>query len=129
MYYDMQVMSMGCKICVCVCVQACKWHSGRESFGQRWSAGDVVGCLLDMDAGQVAFTLNRDLLQDSLGSTVAFEGVRGVGLVPVVTMAAGQRAQLNFGRSKVKLYVQCTTHMYVCPCKKIGMHSWGSKIG
>ena len=84
-----------------VCAQACKWHSGRESFGQRWSAGDVVGCLLDMDRGQVAFTLNGDLLQDSLESSVAFEGVRGAGLVPVITVAAGQKAQLNFGRSEV----------------------------
>ena len=64
----------------------------------------MVGCLLDMDRGQLAFTLNGDLLQDSLGSSLAFEGVRGVALVPVVTMAAGQRARLNFGRSEVCVY-------------------------
>ena len=83
-------------------MQVCKWHSGRESFGQRWSAGDVVGCLLDLDAGQVAFSLNGELLQDSLGySTVAFEGLTGVSLTPAVTLAAGQSAQINFGRSEV----------------------------
>ena len=32
-----------------VCSQACKWHGGSDSFGQRWKAGDVVGCLLDID--------------------------------------------------------------------------------
>ena len=89
----------------------CKWHSGREGFGQRWSAGDVVGCLLDLDLGQVAFSLNGDLLQDSLGSFVAFEGVAGgVALVPAVTLAAGQRAQLNFGRSDVSSVLHISSH-------------------
>ena len=95
-------------------VQVCKWHSGRESFGQRWSAGDVVGCLLDLDAGQVAFSLNGDLLQDSLGSSVAFEGLSGVPLVPAITLAAGQTAQLNFGRSEVHVHCTCCTYRYMC---------------
>ena len=30
-------------------VQACKWHNGSESFGQRWKKGDIVGCLLDFN--------------------------------------------------------------------------------
>ena len=61
----------------------------------------MIGCLLDLDTGQMAFSLNGDLLQDSSGSSVTFEGVSGVPLVPAITLAAGQRAQLNFGRSEV----------------------------
>ena len=30
-------------------MQACKWHNGSVSFGQRWKKGDVVGCLLDVN--------------------------------------------------------------------------------
>ena len=111
-----------CQMCLMVivvvslymCTQACKWHSGKESFGQRWSAGDVVGCVLDMDQGQIAFTLNGDLLQDSLGSSVAFEGVRGVALMPTVTLAAGQRARLNFGRSEVYTVHSLTVCVWLC---------------
>ena len=35
----------------CVVCQARKWHDGSEKFGRRWSEGDVVGCLLNLDEG------------------------------------------------------------------------------
>lgn len=63
----------------------------------------MIGCLLDLDGGQIAFSLNGEMLHDTLRtSTIAFEGVTGVSLVPAITLAAGQRAQLNFGRSEVQ---------------------------
>ena len=61
----------------------------------------MIGCLLDFDLGHVAFSLNGEFLQDPIGSTIAFEGVAGVSLVPAITLAAGQKALLNFGRSEV----------------------------
>ena len=49
-----------------------------------------------------AFTLNGELLQGSFESTVAFENINtSEGLVPAITLSAGERAQLNFGKSKV----------------------------
>ncbi|CAM9258320.1 unnamed protein product [Chrysoparadoxa australica] len=42
-------------------------------YGQAWKAGDVVGCQLDADRGQIAYTLNGR----SLG--IAFNGVKPVG--------------------------------------------------
>lgn len=63
----------------------------------------MIGCLLDLDGGQISFSLNGELLQDTLRTSgIAFEGVAGVSLVPAITLAAGQRAQLNFGRSEVR---------------------------
>ncbi|MDP2438910.1 MAG: hypothetical protein Q8P67_24455 [archaeon] len=36
-----------------------KWHAGgSEPYGQKWSAGDVVGCLLDIPNSEISFTLN-----------------------------------------------------------------------
>jgi hypothetical protein len=37
-----------------------KCYNGASSYGASytWQAGDVVGCLLDLDAGKIAFTLN-----------------------------------------------------------------------
>ena len=49
-----------------------------------------------------AFALNGELLQDSLESTVAFQKLSAAdGLIPAVTLYAGQKAKLNFGRSQV----------------------------
>ena len=80
----------------------------------------MIGCLLDLDAGQLAFSLNGDLLQDPLGSSVAFEGVSRVPLVPAITLAAGEKAQLNFGRSEVNatylfhLYLEFYIFSVIC---------------
>ena len=50
----------------------------------------------------VAFTLNGELLQGSFDSTIAFEDINtSGGLMPAITLSAGQRAQLNFGKSEV----------------------------
>ena len=104
-------------------LQARKWHHGSESYGRRWNTGDIVGCLLDVEEKTIcmpcmcativnsvhmcvshgaAFTLNGELLQGSFESTVAFENINTLeGLVPAITLSAGERAQLNFGKSKV----------------------------
>ena len=47
-----------------------KWHNGSASYGQeKWKAGDVIGCAIDMDKGQIRFSSNgKDL-------GVAFENI------------------------------------------------------
>ena len=47
-----------------------KWHVDAAPYGERWAAGDVIGCSLDMDAGSITYYRNGR----SLGG--AFEGVR-----------------------------------------------------
>ena len=37
--------------------QARKWHRTSESFGQRWSVGDVIGCLLDIEEKTISKSL------------------------------------------------------------------------
>nr|XP_018669433.1 ryanodine receptor 3 [Ciona intestinalis] len=78
---------------------ALKWNNGAESFGRRWNAGDVVGCLLDFNEGVISFTLNGELLIDGHGQETAFENLSSdISLVPVVSLAVDQRGFLNFGR-------------------------------
>eukprot|EP00854_Cymbomonas_tetramitiformis_P010087 gene10087-11939_t len=47
-----------------------KWNVTRQPYGQSWVAGDVIGCCLDMESGEITFHRNGV----SLG--VAFSSVR-----------------------------------------------------
>ncbi|CAM9677344.1 unnamed protein product, partial [Phaeothamnion confervicola] len=46
------------------------WSGGSREYGRRWKSGDVIGCMLDADAGVVAFRCNGE----DMGP--AFTGVR-----------------------------------------------------
>jgi len=49
-----------------------KWHATATEWGCRWKEGDIVGCLVDLDSREVAFTLNGR--GESIGMGVAFTG-------------------------------------------------------
>lgn len=74
--------------------QGRKYSSGNsESFASSgWHQGDIVGCLLDLDAGTISYTYNCE----DLG--VAFSGVAAkAGLCPAVTLQRKQHLLFNFG--------------------------------
>lgn len=80
-----------------------KWNGESSDYGQAWRAGDVVGCLLDLDLGTIRYTLNGE----DLG--VAFEnidfGIRTVGgdssskegMFPALSLEEGEAARVNIG--------------------------------
>lgn len=35
-----------------------KWNVSAAPYGEAWTAGDVIGCCIDMDAGRISFTRN-----------------------------------------------------------------------
>lgn len=49
-----------------------RWHASATEWGCRWSEGDVVGCLVDLDEHIVSFTLNGQA--EEIGMGVAFSG-------------------------------------------------------
>ena len=52
-------------------------------YGEAWTAGDVIGCALDLDSGVVSFARNgRDL-------GPAFTGVRPLAYYPAVSLGYG----------------------------------------
>jgi hypothetical protein len=72
-----------------------KWNGGSTDYGRRWQVGDVLGCLLDMDVGDMRFFLNGV----DLGS--AFIGFchPGLHLAPAASFNAGQAVRFNFGHA------------------------------
>lgn len=77
-----------------------KWHAlddgltSRLPFGvgYRWEAGDVLGCLLDLDAKVMSHTYN------GIDLGVSFEGFNvGRGLRPAFSTHLQQEARFNFG--------------------------------
>ncbi|GLD91660.1 hypothetical protein PINS_up000193 [Pythium insidiosum] len=74
-----------------------RWNSGSSSYGEKWKAGDVVGCLLDLEAKEMTFFRNGI----SLG--VAFTDLKCVpsepqsGLMPGISLERGEIIRVNLG--------------------------------
>ncbi|KAJ8309071.1 hypothetical protein KUTeg_013945 [Tegillarca granosa] len=87
-----------------------KWHHGPEQYGKVWKKGDVVGCMLDLHDRTITFSLNGELMMDSLGQEIAFRGIDvGDGYIPAMTLGAYQKAKLNFGQdvNLLKYFTVC----------------------
>uniref|UniRef100_A0A4D5R9V0 Ryanodine receptor 44F n=1 Tax=Scolopendra viridis TaxID=118503 RepID=A0A4D5R9V0_SCOVI len=89
----------------------CKYYGGNnESYGKQWQVGDVVGLFLDLNDGTISFSLNGELMMDTLGGETAFSDVQtGEGFVPACTLGLGQRARLTFGQdiNTLKYFTSC----------------------
>jgi len=72
-----------------------KWNVSCHSYGQTWATGDVIGCCMDLERGEISFLRNGE----SLG--VAFTDVRrwreGLAYFPAFSLSQGEKAELNFG--------------------------------
>ncbi|XP_065179682.1 E3 ubiquitin-protein ligase RNF123-like [Sycon ciliatum] len=71
-----------------------KFCGGQWNYGVEWLDGDVIGCLIDMDAGTVSYSRNGD----DLG--MAFDCItRGAShaYMPYVSAPAGEKCIVNFG--------------------------------
>ncbi len=56
-----------------------RWHSTATEWGCRWSEGDVIGCLVDMDSMNISFTLNGKGEEIGMGIAFSEEGFRPCG--------------------------------------------------
>ncbi|XP_072436665.1 ryanodine receptor 2 isoform X1 [Chiloscyllium punctatum] len=90
--------------------KAQRWHQGNEHFGRSWQAGDVVGCLVDMNEYTMTFTLNGEVLLDDSGSELAFKDFEVAdGFIPVCSLGLSQVGRMNFGNdvSTLKYFTIC----------------------
>ncbi|XP_035704010.1 ryanodine receptor isoform X5 [Folsomia candida] len=85
------------------------YGGGSENFGKQFRESDVIGVFLDLIDKTISFSLNGELLMDSLGGEVAFTDVQGDGFVPACTLGVGQKAKLVFGHdvNALKFFTLC----------------------
>ncbi|KAL6749415.1 concanavalin A-like lectin/glucanase domain-containing protein, partial [Haematococcus lacustris] len=72
-----------------------KWSVKYSQYGQAWAAGDVIGCCIDLEAGEISFSRNGTCLG------TAFREVRTLqphlAYFPAASLSYCERCLLNFG--------------------------------
>jgi thiol-disulfide isomerase/thioredoxin len=71
---------------------------GGEQWGTVWSAGDVVGCCADLDAGILQFSCNGNFGDGGMGTAFGELGA-GKCLTPAVSFESSLQFRVNFGDS------------------------------
>ncbi|XP_041123116.1 ryanodine receptor 3 isoform X8 [Polyodon spathula] len=85
-------------------------HQGSKFFGRSWKAGDVVGCMIDMEDKSMIFTLNGVILITNTGSELCFTDFEVEdGFIPVCSLGLSQIGRMNLGKdaSTFKYYTMC----------------------
>lgn len=74
-----------------------RWNSGSSSYGDKWKAGDVIGCLLDLEASEMSFYRN------GINLGVAFSDIKSnpddyrSGFMPGISLERGEIIRVNLG--------------------------------
>ncbi|XP_035275276.1 ryanodine receptor 3 isoform X12 [Anguilla anguilla] len=85
-------------------------HMGGRFFGRSWHAGDVVGCMINMEDKSMIFTLNGEILITNKGSELCFADFETEdGFIPVCSLGLSQTGRMNLGKdaSTFKYYTMC----------------------
>mmetsp|Transcript_4870 Transcript_4870/g.14657 ORF Transcript_4870/g.14657 Transcript_4870/m.14657 type:complete len:371 (-) Transcript_4870:16-1128(-) len=71
------------------------WHQQKHpAHSQRWKPGDVLGTILDLDAGVIRFLLNGKLLDLHFRANYSFKDLR---FYPAASLMTFQHLRFNFG--------------------------------
>lgn len=71
-----------------------KWNKDSLIYGEAWSVGDVIGCLIDFDRRVIQFFRNQKCLGKAYTN---FKAGPNCVYFPAISMKKGQRVVFNFG--------------------------------
>eukprot|EP00802_Teleaulax_amphioxeia_P004127 Tamp_04131.p1 GENE.Tamp_04131~~Tamp_04131.p1 ORF type:complete len:734 (+),score=71.27 Tamp_04131:1213-3414(+) len=84
---------------ICGSKNAKYWQGKKEAYGDQldWKKGDVVGCVADLDGGEIRFLMNDKDLGVAFGSEELTRSVLDAGLRITCSFGPGQGAEVNLG--------------------------------
>ncbi|TMW60609.1 hypothetical protein Poli38472_000651 [Pythium oligandrum] len=74
-----------------------RWNSGSTSYGEKWKAGDVIGCLLDLESREMTFYRNGINLGVAFTDLKCSVVDRQSGLMPGISLERGEIIRVNVG--------------------------------
>jgi alpha-tubulin suppressor-like RCC1 family protein len=74
-----------------------RWNSGSSSYGEKWRAGDVIGCLLDLNTQEMAFFRNGVNLGIAYSEFKCSLNDKRSGMMPGISLERGEIIRINLG--------------------------------
>ncbi|TYZ61267.1 hypothetical protein PybrP1_009568 [[Pythium] brassicae (nom. inval.)] len=74
-----------------------RWNSGSSSYGEKWKAGDVIGCLLDLTSSEMTFFRNGLNLGVAYSEFKINPCDKKSGLMPGISLERGEIIRVNLG--------------------------------
>lgn len=74
-----------------------RWNSGSSSYGEKWKAGDVIGCLLDFTTCEMTFFRNGINLGAAYAEFKVTPSDKRSGLMPGISLERGEIIRVNLG--------------------------------
>jgi hypothetical protein len=73
-----------------------RWNAAAAPYGDRWAAGDIITCGIDMEAGTISYWRNGAPLGVAFSSPAIRAPPTGA-LFPCVSLSIGEACEVNFG--------------------------------
>lgn len=94
-----------------------KWSVAWHPYGQPWVSGDVIGCCINLDTGEISF------LRNGVSLGIAFTEVGNsepkLPYYPAISLSQGERCDLNFGGRPFKYPVEDFQPIQAPPVVKV----------
>ncbi|RHY34166.1 hypothetical protein DYB32_004179 [Aphanomyces invadans] len=74
-----------------------RWNSGSSAYGDKWKAGDIIGCLLNLDDLEMRFFRNGVDLGVAYSNLTLIASDARAGLMPGISLERGEIIRLNLG--------------------------------
>lgn len=74
-----------------------RWNSGSSAYGEKWKAGDIIGCLLDLTTNEMTFFRNGINLGVAYSTFKCVSSDKRSGLMPGISLERGEIIRVNLG--------------------------------
>ncbi|KAL3673478.1 hypothetical protein V7S43_001188 [Phytophthora oleae] len=99
-----------------------RWNSGSSSYGEKWRAGDIIGCLLDLTTQEMTFFRNGVNLGVAYSELKCSVGDKRSGMMPGISLERGEIIRINLGYQPFA-YPPATGHEFESLSRAVTMPS------